>query len=79
MANEQFGGDTGAPVQAVLDGVHALYRNVRHLVIVTNEVFYRRHAGLTLPCRHTCKIWETSTVPSGRRQTLWQNAVPVCR
>ena len=39
VANEQFGGDTGAPVQAVLDGVHALYRNVRHLVIVTNEVF----------------------------------------
>ena len=39
MANEQFGGNTGAPVQAVLDGVHALYRNVRHLVIVTNEVF----------------------------------------
>ena len=26
-------------MQAVLDGVHALYRNVRHLVIVTNEVF----------------------------------------
>lgn len=39
VANEQFGGSGGDPVQTIWEGIGVLRQNTQHLVIVTNEVF----------------------------------------